>query len=244
MIFVDSVIVELYENAANLQPKNEEFGNHWFMAMVRNNDFKGQQAAAVKLHRVFKQNKYLFWAIMSLALQGQSGNNLSYVLAERMMAKALEENRLEEVEHMRLYLLILLDQKKNDQALKLILDSSLGQTSLRDPEVRQIKSELLRENKCWDSVIEMSQEALEKENADDWFHWLAYFDAVEALIVDEAKADEIIANAEKLVASSQKAVLESKLLKRGPFLAELDLDYRLQKAGKRSKKKAWIYIQR
>ena len=66
---IDHAIVELYENAANIQPKNEEFGNHWFMAMVRNNDYKGQQAAALKLHRTFKQNKYLFWAIMSLALQ-------------------------------------------------------------------------------------------------------------------------------------------------------------------------------
>ncbi|KAL0143185.1 N-acetyltransferase B complex non catalytic subunit-domain-containing protein [Mucor lusitanicus] len=224
-----SVIVELYENAANQQPKNEEFGNHWFMAMVRNNDFKGQQAAAVKLHRVFKQNKYLFWAIMSLALQGSSGNQLSYVLAERMMAKAMEENRLEEVEHMRLYLLILMDQKKNEQALGLLLDTPLGQKSLRDPEVRQIKSELLRENKRWDLVLAMSQEALEKENADDWFHWLAYFEAMNALMDQEG----VIANAEKLVADSQKAVLESKLLKRGPFLAELDLDSRLYKIGKR-----------
>lgn len=226
---LDSVIVELYENAANQQPKNEEFGNHWFMAMVRSNDFKGQQAAAVKLHRVFKQNKYLFWAIMSLALQGSSGNKLSYVLAERMMAKAMEEGRLEEVEHMRLYLLILMDQKKNEQALGLLLDTSLGQKSLRDPEVRQIKSELLRENKRWDLVLAMSQEALEKENADDWFHWLAYFEAMDALIDQEG----VIADAEKLVADSQKAVLESKLLKRGPFLAELDLDSRLYKIGKR-----------
>ncbi|KAI7874177.1 N-acetyltransferase B complex non catalytic subunit-domain-containing protein [Mucor mucedo] len=228
-----SVIVELYENAANLQPKNEEFGNHWFMAMVRNNDFKGQQAAAVKLHRVFKQNKYLFWAIMSLALQGQSGNKLSYVLAERMMAKALEEKRLEEVEHMRLYLLILLDQNKNEEALSLLLDSSLGQTSLRDPEVRQIKSELLRENKRWESVIEMSQDALEKENADDWFQWLAYFDAVDALILDETKAVDTIEGAYRLIENSKKAVLEGNLLKRGPFLAELDLNYRLQKVGRK-----------
>jgi N-terminal acetyltransferase B complex non-catalytic subunit len=202
------------------------------MAMVRNNDFKGQQAAAVKLHRVFKQNKYLFWAIMSLVLQG-STNALSYVLAERMMAKALEENRLEEVEHMRLYLLILLDQKKSEQALKLLMDSELGQKSLRDPEVRQIKSELLRENKRWDLVLAMSQEALLNENADDWFHWLAYFEAVDALIVE--KQEGIIADAEKLVESSQKAVLESKLLKRGPFLAELDLDARLYKIGKRGR---------
>jgi N-terminal acetyltransferase B complex non-catalytic subunit len=226
------MIVELYENAANQQPKNEEFGNHWFMAMVRNSDFKGQQAAAVKLHRIFKQNKYLFWAIMSFALQGQSGNNLSYVLAERMMSKALEEKRLDQVEHLRLYLLILMDQKKSKEALDLLLDSPLGQTSLRDPEVRQIKSELLRENKRWDEVIKSSQETLEKEeNLDDWFHWLAYFDAVDALVNEE----ETVEDAEKLVESSKKIVLNSKLLKRGPFLAELELDARLHKAGQRGK---------
>ncbi|KAI8880386.1 TPR-like protein, partial [Backusella circina FSU 941] len=235
-----SVIAELYENAANLQPKNEEFGVHWFMAMVRNNDFKGQQAAAVKLQRLFKQNKYLFWAIMSLALQGQNGNQLSYTLAERMMAKALDEKRLEEVEHLRLYLLILLDQKKSEQALDLLLNSPLGEKSLRDPEVRQIKSELLRENKRWTEVITDSQEALEKENADDWFNWLAYFDAMEALV--QQNDDTIIEKAEALIESLKKATLESKQMKRGPFLAQLELNYRLAKIGKKDEKTVLDHI--
>lgn len=203
------------------------------MAMVRNNDFKGQQSAAVKLQRLFKQNKYLFWAIMSLALQGQNGSQLSYTLAERMMAKALDEKRLEEVEHLRLYLLILLDQKKSQEALDLLLNSPLGEKSLRDPEVRQIKSELLRENKRWTEVIADSQEALEKENADDWFHWLAYFDTMEALVQQGDNA--IIDKAESLVESLKKATLESKQMKRGPFLAQLELDYRLSKMGKKGK---------
>jgi N-terminal acetyltransferase B complex non-catalytic subunit len=203
------------------------------MAMVRNNDFKGQQSAAVKLQRLFKQNKYLFWAIMSLALQGQNGSQLSYTLAERMMAKALDEKRLEEVEHLRLYLLILLDQKKSQEALDLLLNSPLGEKSLRDPEVRQIKSELLRENKRWTEVIADSQEALEKENADDWFHWLAYFDTMEALVQQGDNA--IIDKAESLVESLKKATLESKQMKRGPFLAQLELDYRLLKMGKKGK---------
>ncbi|KAI9486220.1 MAG: N-acetyltransferase B complex non catalytic subunit-domain-containing protein [Benjaminiella poitrasii] len=222
-----SVIVELYENAANQQPKNEEFANHWFMAMVRNNDFKGQQAAAVKLHRLFKHNKYLFWAIMSLALQSTS---LAYVLAERMMAKAREEGRLQEVEHMRLYLLILMDQKKNSEALQLLEDDApLTQKALRDPEIRQIKSELFRDNQQWQQTLEMSQAALESE-ADDWFHWLAYFEAMDAL-----SEEKVVREAEALVARSQRTVLDSKVLKRGPFLAELELDDRLRKVGQRSK---------
>ncbi|ORY95533.1 N-acetyltransferase B complex non catalytic subunit-domain-containing protein [Syncephalastrum racemosum] len=216
-------VVSLYENAANQQPRNEEFGNNWFMAMVRSGDYKGQQAAALKLHRTFKQNKYLFWAIMSLALQE---NDLSYTLAERMMTKAQEEGRLEEVEHMRLFLLILLDQKKHSQALALLDESELGKTSLRDPEVRQIKVELLEQNTKWAEVRSATEQALRKENSDDWISWLAYFDAVEALMPED-KA--VLDDARALVADLKKLALEATVLKRGPFLAELELDYRLSK---------------
>ncbi|CAG8777469.1 1151_t:CDS:2, partial [Dentiscutata heterogama] len=62
-------IVKLYDNATRKNPNSEELSNHWFMAMVRNSDFKGQQQVALKLHKNFKSNKYLFWAIMSLVLQ-------------------------------------------------------------------------------------------------------------------------------------------------------------------------------
>ncbi|KAI9310584.1 N-acetyltransferase B complex non catalytic subunit-domain-containing protein [Dichotomocladium elegans] len=219
----NSAIVELYENAANQQPKNEEFANKWFMAMVRNGDHKGQQAAALKLHRTFKNDKYLFWAIMSLALQGKT-SALSYTLAERMMAKAQEEGRLEEVEHLRLYLLILMDQKKHADALQL-LDSSLGQKSLRDPEVRQIRAELLQENGKWDQLLQVAEHALVEENADDWISWIQYFDALAATSTDYEKGYALV---ERL----KKAALDAPMLKRGPFLAELELDYRLIKLQK------------
>lgn len=157
--------------------------------------------------------------------QGQN-SALSYTLAERMMAKAQEENRLEEVEHMRLYLLILLDQKKHKEALAL-LDGPLGQKSLRDPEVRQIRMELLLANGKWDQVLASAEEALRSENSDDWISWRAYFDAVEALRGQDAG---LVDKARSLVADLKKAALEAPVLKRGPFLAELELDYRLAKA--------------
>ncbi|CAO3630245.1 unnamed protein product [Cunninghamella blakesleeana] len=219
-------VVELYENIFNLQPKNEEFGVQWFMAMVRNKDFKGQQQAAVKLQRVFKKDKYLFWAIMSLALQGQNGNALSYTLAERMMAKAQEENRLTEVEHMRLHLLILMDQQKDEQALKLF-DTPLGEKSLRDPEVCQIKVELELKNKKWDQVKVSSEKSL-KENADDWINWLAYFDA--HFKDDDHSLDHD--HIRQFISNLQQITLQSNDLKRGPFLAELELDYRLKQLEK------------
>ncbi|KAI8336826.1 N-acetyltransferase B complex non catalytic subunit-domain-containing protein [Chlamydoabsidia padenii] len=221
-------MVELYENVFNAQPKNEEFGIQWFMAMVRSNDYKGQQQAAVKLQRVFKKDKYLFWAIMSLALQGQHGNKLSYTLAERMMTKAHEEKRLVEVEHMRLFLLILMDQQKYQEALAL-LDTPLGETSLRDPEVCQIKVELELKNQKWDKVLASSEVSL-KENSDDWINWLAYFDATFGLLEESGGVNkEIVDKAKSLVLELQQSTHNSSILKRGPFLAELELDYRLNK---------------
>ncbi|KAF7728781.1 N-alpha-acetyltransferase 25, NatB auxiliary subunit [Apophysomyces ossiformis] len=225
---LNKAMVELYEKVSNLQPKNEEFAKNWFMAMVRNSDYKGQQQAALKLHRTFKSNKYLFWTVMSLVLQGQDGSALSYTLAERMMQKAHEEGRLEDVEHMRLYLLILLDQKKHAEALAL-LDTPLGQKSLKDPEVRQIRSELLLLNQKWNDVLSSSQHALRKENSDDWFSWLAYFDALEPSLETTPESCE---TAHQLVAELKESTLKSSVLKRGPFLAELELDHRLRKVGK------------
>lgn len=145
-----------------------------------------------------------------------------------MMAKAQEEGRLEEVEHLRLYLLILMDQKKHTEALAL-LDSPLGQKSMRDPEVRQIKAELLQANEKWDDVMTVAEQALEKENSDDWISWLAYFDAMNAKGIDD------LSKAHALVDKLKKSALDAPVLKRGPFLAELELDYRANQAQKGGK---------
>lgn len=133
------------------------------MAMVRGNDLKGQQQAALKLHKTFKNNKYLFWAIMSLALQGEANkggaNNLSYTLAERMMTKAMEEGRVQQTEELRLYLLILTGQDKKKEALAL-LDSEPGQKALLDPEIRQIYVELMTEAGDWTRAFDTSRSVL------------------------------------------------------------------------------------
>lgn len=155
------------------------------------------------------------------------------------MAKAQEEGRLEEVEHIRLYLLILLDQKKNEQALALLQDTPLGQKSLRDPEVRQIKTELLLANQKWTEVLKSSEQALRQENSDDWISWRAYFDAVEALVADgdSSSGAVIVEQAYQLVKDLKESARNAAVLKRGPFLAELELDHRLRKM-----QKGGIYI--
>jgi N-terminal acetyltransferase B complex non-catalytic subunit len=151
-----------------------------------------------------------------------------------MMTKAHEEKRLVEVEHMRLFLLILMDQQKYQEALAL-LDTPLGETSLRDPEVCQIKVELELKNQKWDKVLGSSEASL-KENTDDWISWLAYFDATFGLLDQSGGANtEALDKASSLVLELQQSAHKSSLLKRGPFLAELELDYRMNRTQPRGK---------
>ncbi|KAJ2958587.1 hypothetical protein NQZ79_g5865 [Umbelopsis isabellina] len=225
-------IVHLYEAAAKLQPNNEEFANHWFMAMVRGNDLKGQQQAALKLHKTFKNNKYLFWAIMSLALQGEANksgaNNLSYTLAERMMTKAMEEGRVQQTEELRLYLLILIGQDKKKEALAL-LDSEPGQKALLDPEIRQMYVDLMIETGDWTRAFDTSRSVL-SENSDDWISWTVYFDSLFQRVSEKPECEqELLGEAHALIEKLKKSALEASILKRGPFLAELELDSRIMK---------------
>ncbi|RUS21743.1 N-acetyltransferase B complex non catalytic subunit-domain-containing protein [Endogone sp. FLAS-F59071] len=241
-------IVSIYEAAASQQPNNEEFGNHWFMAMVRNGDYKGQKEAALKLHKSFKNNKYLFWAIMSLVLQGEQSKtgptNLFYTLAERMMLKSVEENRVNQTEELRLYLLILLSQNKHSDALA-VLSGDLGAKGAQDPEIRQMKVELLMANEKWPEANAGCKRVLKDEwvsstlcrlftaRSDDWISWTAYLDSLFHIIADEAAVEgegpvdhtRSLDEAREFI-NSQKGT--SDRLKRGPFLAELELELRIK----------------
>lgn len=60
MIIVDEVI-QIYENAVRQSPNNEELANHWFMALVRNHDYKGQQ-------QVIRYTCFLFGLVIILTI--------------------------------------------------------------------------------------------------------------------------------------------------------------------------------
>ncbi|OZJ06807.1 hypothetical protein BZG36_00101 [Bifiguratus adelaidae] len=218
-------IVSMYENAAKKQPNNEEFGVHWFMAMVRSQDYKGQQQAALKLHKTFKKDKYMFWNIMSMLLQAKNAtdtNNIMYTLMERMLVKAAEEGKIKATEEVRLYLLVLLGQNKHKEALEL-LESDLAAKSQKDPDVKQIKLDLLWENKRYGSIIETAKASLEQENADDWISWEWLMQSV----FQEQGSGQTVQDTQAFILRVQAQALKNPILKRGPFLAQVDYQYRL-----------------
>jgi N-terminal acetyltransferase B complex non-catalytic subunit len=57
---------------------------------------------ALRMHKTFKVNKYLFWAVNCLLLQSRAApeveSRLLLTLAERMMIKAVEDTKISQFE--------------------------------------------------------------------------------------------------------------------------------------------------
>lgn len=130
--FLVDKIADLYNYAVKMQPNNEELLAHLFMSHVRLEDFKAQQATALQLYKAHPKNAYYFWAVMSVFLQGVRGPERSNVtkkqiylsLAQRMIDKMIQDNRLESDQELFLYLEILRNQHKYQEALDFIEDSN------------------------------------------------------------------------------------------------------------------------
>ncbi|CAB4440911.1 unnamed protein product [Rhizophagus irregularis] len=171
-------VIQIYENAVRQSPNNEELANHWFMALVRNHDYKGQQQAGLKLHKSFKVNKYLFWSIMSLVLQAEnapeSQSTIFISLAERMMVKAVNEGRM----------------RTTEEALEVLesLKDDLVQKCENDTEMIHIRNDLLLKTDNWTKAIDASKSSLEV-NVDDWKAYLIYIDSL-FHIIDSNEKDE------------------------------------------------------
>ncbi|RHZ56831.1 hypothetical protein Glove_396g53 [Diversispora epigaea] len=256
-------IVKIYENAILQNPNNEEIGNHWFMAMVRINDFKGQQQAALKLHKTFKSNKYLFWAIISLLLQAQSGpsrqSDIFLSLAERMMLKAVKEKGLKHIEDVHLYLIVLLAQKKYKEILEVLENEELNNKCKDDIEILRIRNDLLLKTENWTKANEISKNLLtETTNLDDWGYYLMYLESCLHLITTITATDNSknenennencdistksvdLDQVREFLHSLQEIAIKNSEIKRGPFLAELELEKRAKEEIKEYKPKTEV----
>ncbi|CAG8532389.1 10869_t:CDS:10 [Paraglomus occultum] len=230
-------VVELYQTALKQKPNSEEFGYHWFIALVRIHDYRGQQQAALKLYKTFKSNRYYFWAVTSILLQADEADaqqkDLLLSLSERMIAKAIEEKRLSTSEEFYLYLVSLIRQNKTKEALE-ILEGELGQKFQNDIEIKSIKNTVLKKEKAWEKLLLISEEAVSTVNNDDWLSYLTYIEAVleiSSIETDDNATSSRIEKAREFISKIQEKELSRleneparKYLHRGPFLAELRLE--------------------
>ncbi|KAH7045463.1 N-acetyltransferase B complex non catalytic subunit-domain-containing protein [Linnemannia elongata] len=225
-------MIKLYENASKVNPKNENLATQWFMSLARTLDFKGQQQVALQLHKNFKRDNYMFWAIMSITLQGQNvpagQPNVFYSLAERMMAKQNTEGKVQTIEELQLYLIILLGQKDRHADALALLEGEIGvkTKATENVELRHLRNELLIKTGRWKDARDATALIL-KENSDDWRTILQYFETIFLPVQDaDLRDSENLKEARAFTAEQVKN--ETKNPKRGPFLAQIELEHRVQ----------------
>ncbi|TPX65727.1 hypothetical protein SpCBS45565_g04984 [Spizellomyces sp. 'palustris'] len=227
-----SDIIAVYESAYTQAPKNEELANHWFMALTRADDRKSMQQAAMKLHKQFKDNRYLFWTIMTVWLQAKldstGGQSILATLAERMIVKAAQEGRLKEYEALQLYLDILVTQGKFQEALD-VVKGELGGLCKVETERKRIIVDLSKAAGRWEDVLSISKELL-VASPDDWLSYTNYLEAIFKVKLetqDVSSRDDLVLQSQRFIEEQQTKVLGDKHVKRGPFLAALEFGRQL-----------------
>jgi hypothetical protein len=220
LVDIDDDIIDLYYHALQKNP-NEEWANHWFMAIVRKGDFKQVQQvnathqAAVKINRDFKSNKYYFWMVVSIYVQSQDihspNRTILLTLAERMIQKGIQEGKLDTFEMLQLYLMVLRDQNKFDEALA-VLEGPVASVCKVDIDLKRFLVEFSESKQDWGRSEKYAKEIL-AVNPDDW-------QALEALLqsykVNGKNPSEFL----EFNKSLQDRIIQEKALKRGAFLSE------------------------
>ncbi|KAL9890093.1 phagocyte signaling impaired isoform 1-T3 [Glossina fuscipes fuscipes] len=242
-------IVELYNHAVKQQPANEELLAHLFISHVRLEDFKSQQSVALQLYKAHPKNAYYFWAVMSVVLQGTRGpecQNLTkrqiYLsLAQRMVDKMIQENKLESEQEVHLYLQILKLQNKSKEALD-FLNSSIC-TKLYPGAPIYMKINLLKELKMWRDCNILLKELLNEEH-DRWDFYQDYLTSCFELLKEQQEVDKKSDKSESEKNETALTILdecheflcqciclhlieEGEKKVRGPYLARLELYKRM-----------------
>ncbi|EMR10944.1 hypothetical protein PNEG_01089 [Pneumocystis murina B123] len=166
--------IEMFENALKKKPNDEEFVRNWFFSMVRTNNIRGQQKAAMSLQKIFGKRKYYYWAVMSLELfkmikMSESEKQFFQTLSYRLILKTTEKNnelyRLSSSEELHLYIRVLLFCNKLEDALD-VLENDIFKSFI-DVDLQRVKLDLLFELKKWKVLFSQCCNYLDDGN-NDW----------------------------------------------------------------------------
>uniref|UniRef100_A0A1I8P4E4 N-terminal acetyltransferase B complex subunit MDM20 homolog n=1 Tax=Stomoxys calcitrans TaxID=35570 RepID=A0A1I8P4E4_STOCA len=239
-------IVDIYNYAVKQSPNNEELLAHLFISHVRMEDFKSQQSVALQMYKAQPKNAYYFWAVMSVVLQGVRGpekanpakRKIYLSLAQRMVDKMIQENKLESEQEAFLYLHILQLQGMEKEALDFLNGPVCEKVYPGAPIY--LKINLMKSLKMWSECNVLLKNLL-KEDHDRWDYYKDYIttcfelDALHKSENNIEKTDEEKDNVQsncntieecrdfltELIESSEKKV-------RGPYLARLELHQRMR----------------
>ncbi|XP_026815755.1 N-alpha-acetyltransferase 25, NatB auxiliary subunit-like [Rhopalosiphum maidis] len=237
------MVCEVYEDALLQDPVNEELLSSLFMSYVRVCDYKKQQQTALALHKVKPNNPYYFWAIMSIVMQAYQANDeiskrITLPLAERMVQKYINEDKIDAEQEIQLYLMILDMQKKYKESLD-ILNGPLGDKLHRTVGLTRKKIDIYFELEMYGEANSYLKSLLLKD-IDSWIYYTKYYDSLFKIIESKDKYlncngdtglphfDSSIEEALLFLNELQKLNSEQNYPQRGVYLARLELYSRLK----------------
>ncbi|CAI8015183.1 N-alpha-acetyltransferase 25, NatB auxiliary subunit, partial [Geodia barretti] len=166
-------VVDLYTQAAEQYPGNQEILTHLFMAFVRVGNYHKQQQTALQLHKAFPDNgPYYCWRVMSIVMQahkstdGSLANSMFLPLAEKLMEKYVAEKKLDVEEEVKLYLMVLEKQGKPEKRLE-VVQGPLGKLIRKREERNRLELECHLSLQRWDDAVRLLT-AMLRENPDHW----------------------------------------------------------------------------
>ena len=258
-----SKIVTFYENAVNKCQKTpnmigtneyEEILTSLFYAYVRNRDFNKQQQTALKLYKQTNKMMFCFWNAASYVMMSRPDLNLEHIsaqssnadlkekqknemylqLGEKILQKAYEDRKMEYNGEFLLYLNILEERNKYEEALKIVEQfdekenlSKIGQIDFK------IKKKLVyfRHLKRWMDLLNLSKEYISHEsmaNIDDWLTYQCLIDSLIELVKENTQNnDELIRNALSYLNDLKNKIETSGSTSsskfQGPYMARIEL---------------------
>lgn len=128
------------------------------MSYARVSDFVAQQRVAMQLYKLKPNNPYYCWAVMSCVLKALHGpdrehaakTKLSLELAQRMMEKFINEDKLEAEQEVQLYLIILELQQKYKEELDFV-NGAIG-TRLYPGAPVELRIKLMKHLNQWSEL--------------------------------------------------------------------------------------------
>lgn len=215
----------IYEQAWSANMSDVHLAETAFCMYMRGYAFQEAQKLATKLHRFAsaKTQKYGLWATAALWIsllyetrntEGAAAPDQRMLrLASAMMRKALAVTSIPSAETVRFAVRVYAEAGEMQNARELVSHPRLV---MDEAEVLHIRSELSVDA---DDGVRDCCEVLLKHDPDDWVHWLKFFHAMEKR---EAWKTEAKAFIDKVHSSLEG----TPALKRGPFLAFIELLYR------------------
>ncbi|XP_028555594.1 N-terminal acetyltransferase B complex auxiliary subunit NAA25 isoform X2 [Dendrobium catenatum] len=153
---------QCYEHACRKFPNNLELLMGLFNCYVREYSFVKQQQTAIKLYKIVAEERFLLWAICSIQLQVlcSSGGEKLLSLAEALLKKHIASHSLHEPEAVVMYISILEQQAKYEDALD-ILSGNLGSLIGIEVDRLRLQGRLLARACNYTAAAEIYQKVLQ-----------------------------------------------------------------------------------